>query len=117
MQSTHSLRQHTAAVVFCIAINLVAPKTIPVPVTLFLFGTLISVRVAITVLDPKHSLVRLSPAEESKLRRRQLFAGFIISAILLLTMAVREVRESQVVWLLVPIIVLPFILLFRMRVK
>jgi len=102
-----------AAVALCAVANSLVEDAVPHEVTLLLLGSLVALGVGSTIADPGTSAIRLSPSEERKFRRRQYAVGFAFSIVLALTMLAREVRESTLVWLFVPIMVLPFILVIR----
>jgi hypothetical protein len=104
------------ALALSVVVNVVDATTVPAPVTLFLAGLFVATRIGITVLDPASSLAVLSPAKERAFRQCQVRIGLGISIALLLTLLVREVRESAAVWLLAPLVALPLVLFFRERV-
>lgn len=93
--------------------NLSGAYEIPRQITLFLFGTLIALATGYSVVNPKSSLVRLGPLKEKAFRRRQLAVGVCVSAILGLLFLAKQVRETSLIWLFTPIIVMPVALFLR----
>jgi len=101
------------ALVLCVVINVIEPGTVPPQITLLLLGILIFLGVAYSILKPESSLLRLPTDAEISFRRHQIVVGLCISVVLLLTLVVESVRESNAIWLFAPIVVLPFILLVQ----
>ena len=85
----------------------------PHQITLLLFGSLVALGVGYTIENPQASTVRLTQREERRFRKRQYRISFVFSAVLVLSMLVKDVRDSAFVWLFLPIIILPVILVFR----
>jgi len=102
-----------AGVAVCAVANSLHENTVPREVTLLLVGSLVALGVGSTIANPRTSATRLSPPEERKFRRRQYAVGFALSVVLALTLLAKEVRESMLAWLFVPIMMLPFILVLR----
>jgi len=110
--------RRTSAVVagtlaLCVVINVIEPGTVPPQITLLLLGILISLGAGYSILKPESSLLRLPTDAEISFRRRQIVVGLCISVVLLLTLVIESVRESNAIWLFAPIVVLPFILLVQ----
>jgi len=97
--------------------NLVFENLVPHQITLLLFGSLVALGVGYTIENPRASIVRLTQPEEKRVRKRQYRISFVFSTVLVLSMLVKDVRESALVWLFLPIVILPFVLVFRGWVK
>lgn len=80
---------------------------------LFLFGSLIALATGYSIVNPDSSPIRLEPSEEKAFRRRQLAVAFCLTAVLGLLFLVKQVRESLLIWVFIPIIVMPVVLLLR----
>jgi len=101
----------------CVVANSVREETVPRQIAFLLFGALVALGVGNAIVNPGTSLASLAEHEEARFRRRQYIAGFFLSAILVLLMALTELRGSALAWLFAPIIVLPFVLVIRERIK
>ncbi|BBA32535.1 uncharacterized protein sS8_0570 [Methylocaldum marinum] len=95
--------------------NSVRAETIPFGITLLLFGSLVAVGIGSAIVNPRSSPIILTEREETRFRRRQHIVGFAFSLILGLLTMLTDLRGSAVAYLFAPIIVLPFVLLFRER--
>jgi len=95
--------------------NSVRAETVPSGVTLLLFGSLVAVGVGTAIVNPRSSPVILTEHEETRFRRRQHIVGFAVSLILGLLIMLTDLRGSALAYLFTPIVVLPFVLLFRER--
>jgi len=97
--------------------NLFFENVVPFQITLLLFGSLVALGVGYTIENPQSSTVRLTQREEKRFRKRQYRISFVFSTALALSMLLKDVRDSAFVWLFLPIIILPVILVFRGWVK
>lgn len=97
--------------------NLLFENVAPHQFTLLLFGSLVALGVGYAIVNPQSSIVRLAEREEKRFRKRQYIIGFTFSALLLLSLLVKDVRDSALVWLFLPVIVLPCILVIRQWVS
>ena len=100
-------------IALCIVVNLLRENTVPQEITLLLSGSLIALGVGYTIASPRASTIRLSSRDEQKFRKRQYAVSFVFSTVLALTLLVREVRESTLLWLIIPILILPLIIIIR----
>lgn len=107
----------SVGLILCVAANWVRKEAVPHQITLLLFGSLVALGVARAIVNPRSSPVILAEHEEARFRRTQYVVGLAFSSLLSLVLALTELRESVMVWLLAPIIVLPFALVIRERVK
>jgi hypothetical protein len=98
-----------------VIINLSGAFEIPRQITLLLFGILMALAVGYSIVNPNASLTRLDHVTETKYRKRQYLIGICVSTFLVALMLVKEIRNSLLVWIFIPIIVLPFVLLIRER--
>jgi uncharacterized membrane protein len=114
-------RRFAVALSILITVSLIAnilhENIVPHQITLLLFGSLFAIGVGYSITNPQSSPVRLTQQEEKRFRRRQYLVSFTFSAVLGLTMIVKEVRNSILIWLFLPIIILPVVLIFRERIK
>jgi len=93
--------------------NLAGPFKVPVPVTSFLLGFLVSVAVGYSVVCPTSSLAQLADRQEAKFRKQQYTVGMVMSIVLASTLLVKEVRSEPLSWGLVPLILLSPLLILR----
>ena len=90
---------------------------VPHIITLFMFGFLVSIGIGNSILNPSTSSVLLKSKDEQKFRRRQVMAGFAVSLVLGFTFLAEEVRQSDLIYLFLPVIFLPLYLLFAITKK
>lgn len=96
-----------------VIINLSGAFEIPRQTTLFLFGALLALGVGYSVVSPKSSPVAARRADEPAFRRRQYAAGFVISIVIAGSFVFEAMRDSPLIWLLCPVMVLPPALVVR----
>ena len=101
------------ALALCVVANLVSENTVPPKITLLLFGCLVALGIANSIVNPRSSPVVLTEKEEARFRRTQYVVGLAVSAILIAILILTDLRETDLTWLFAPIIVLPFALLAR----
>lgn len=97
-----------------------ASGALPVPpaATAFLVSCLICIGVGWTVVSTRSSPLRLDPAAERTVRRRQVAVGLAISLALALALLMPEVRHGPVAWFLAPVIALgPVLAVREMRAR
>jgi len=97
----------------CVVANLVHEDAVSHQITLFLFGGLVAIGIGRTILDPVTSPASLPQEQEARFRRSQYVVGFVISSFLVIVTMLPPVRETALVWLFAPIIVLPYALVIR----
>lgn len=100
----------------CAVANLVREDTIPHQITLLLFGGLVAIGAGRAILDPATSPASLSREQEARFRRNQYVIGFVISSLLVFVTLLTPARDTALVWLFAPIIVLPYVLVIRTRI-
>jgi len=100
-----------------ILLNSLSIYKVPQKITLFMLGTLISIGIGNSIMNPRTSIIRLSAKEEKRFQNRQIIVGFVLSSLFCIILIVEELRESPLIWLLFPIIMLPFFLIFYKKKK
>lgn len=96
-----------------LVVNLSGASGLPRPVTLFLFGALVSLGVGYSIVNPRSSPVVTRRGSEPAFRRRQIAAGMVMSLVLAAVLLFSPDRGSPLLWLFLPVIILPFALLAR----
>ena len=102
-----------ALIALCVIANLWHEGLVPHQITLALFGSLVALGVGSSIIYPRPASLYLTPSEEKKFRKTQYRVGFVFSIVFALLMLVKEVRQSSLVWLFLPFVVLPFVLVIR----
>ena len=97
----------------CVIANLVREDAVTHKVTLLLFGGLVAIGTGRAILDPATSPAALPREQEARFRRNQYVAGFVISSLLVMVTMLTPARETALVWLFAPVIVLPYVLVIR----
>lgn len=96
-----------------LVVNLSGTARVPRSVTLFLFGALFSLGVGYSVVNPKSSPVVTPRGAEPAFRRRQIVAGIVMSLILAAILLISTDGGSPLIWLFLPVMILPFALAAR----
>jgi len=89
----------------------------PQKVTLFIFGTLVAIGIGYTILSPRTPLGFLDPEAKNKFRKQQLIVGLVFSLLFGLMFLIKEIRNSPIAWLILPIMVLPIYLFLANKKK
>jgi hypothetical protein len=93
--------------------NLLMPHTVPEKITLFLFGSLISITVGYSIVSPGSSPAMLSEKDEISFQRKQYILGIFFTLFLASLFVLPDVRESTLGWLLIPLVCLTPALILR----
>ena len=101
----------------CVLANVILGAAVPHQFTLLLFGSLVALGIGGAILNPRTSPVWLPEEEETHFRQRQYIVGVVISTILALLMILTDLGKSAMAWLFAPVILLPYALLIRERVR
>ncbi|MBW2431080.1 MAG: hypothetical protein JRF56_19155 [Deltaproteobacteria bacterium] len=100
-----------------IVVNLIHEEYVPRQISLFLFGSLVAVGIAYSVVNRRSSPVILKPREEARFRKKQYAIGIVFSVVLTLLFILTDFLDAVLAWLFAPIIMVPYALLIRHYIR
>lgn len=100
-----------------VAFNISGIYQVPKRFTLLATGILIAIGVGYFILEPRSSLHRLNQRDEHIFRSRQVIVSVVFSILLSLSLLNVTLRQSLLIYLFAPIILLPLYLMIALRKK
>jgi len=107
----------TALLLLVVLLSIFGIYQAPQKVSLFIFGALVAIGVGYTILRSRTPIGFSDAKAENKFRKQQLIVGLVFSLLLGAILTMKELRNSPLVWLILPILLLPVYLLFVNKKK